>query len=81
MVPQIPYSAIGIGIAVLFGIWAFIVAETVKERAYIAGFALLVFLAGSILRSRIGQLVALIGWVVYGIGCLIYLRFNGMEIR
>lgn len=81
MVPQIPYSAIGIGIAVIFGVWAFVVAETVKERAVIAGAALLVFLAGSIFRSRAGQLVALIGWVVYGIGCIIYLRLNGLEIR
>ena len=81
MVPQIPYSAIGIGIAVIFGVWAFVVAETVKARAVIAGAALLVFLAGAVLRSPAGQLVALIGWVVYGIGCIIYLRLNGMEIR
>jgi hypothetical protein len=81
MVPQIPYSAIGIGIAVIFGIWAFIVAETAKERAIIAGGALLVFLAEVILRSRTGQLVALLGWIVYGVGCIIFLRLNGMEVR
>lgn len=81
MVPQIPYSAIGIGIAVVFGVWAFIVAETAKERAVIAGLAVLIFLVGAIFRSRIGQLMALIGWVLFGIGCLIYLRFSGMEIR
>jgi hypothetical protein len=81
VVPQIPYSAIGIGIAVLFGIWAFIVAETAKERAVIAGGALLVFLVGSAFRSAIGQLVALIGWVVYGISCIIFLRLNGIGIR
>ncbi|MGB8958487.1 MAG: hypothetical protein WCC00_05695 [Candidatus Aminicenantales bacterium] len=78
---MIPYSAIGIGIAVIFGVWAFIVAETVKERAVIAGTALLVFLIGSIFRSRAGQLITLIGWVVYGVGCIVYLRINGMEIR
>ncbi len=81
MVPQIPYSAIGIGIAVIFGIWAYIVAETAKERAVIAGIAILVFFVGAILRSRAGQVISLIGWVLYGIGCIIYLRFNGMEIR
>jgi hypothetical protein len=81
MVPQIPYSAIGIGIAVIFGVWAFIVAETVKERSVIAGGGLLVLLVGSAFRSAIGQLVALIGWVVYGIGCIIFLRLNGMGIR
>ena len=52
MVPQNPYAAIGIGIAVIFGVWAIVVAETVKERAVIAGLAILIFL-----------------------------RFNGMEIR
>jgi len=81
MVPQIPYSAIGIGIAVIFGIWAFIVAETAKERSVIAGIAILIFFVGAILRSRAGQVISLIGWVLYGIGCIIYLRFNGMEIR
>ena len=81
MVPQIPYSAIGIGVAVIFGVWAFVVAETAKERMVIAGFAILVFLVGSIFRSQLGQLIALIAWVLYGIGCIIYLRFHGMEIR
>ena len=81
MVPQIPYSAIGIGIAVIFGGWAFIVADTVKERAIIAGIAILIFLAGRIFQSSAGRLIVLIGWMVYGIGCIIYLRLNGMEIR
>ncbi len=81
MTSQIPYSAIGIGIAIIFGVWAFIVAETVKERAVIAGLAVLVFLIGAILRTRTGQLIALIGWVVYGVGCIIFLRLNGMEVR
>jgi len=81
MVPQIPYAAIGIGIAVIFGVWAFIVAETTKERAVIAGIAILVFLVGAIFRSLAGQLIALIGWVLYGIGCIIFLRLNGLGIR
>jgi len=81
MVPQIPYSAIGIGVAVIFGVWAFVVAETAKERMVIVGLAILVFLVGSIFRSQLGQLIALIAWVLYGIGCIIYLRFHGMEIR
>ena len=81
MVPQIPYSAIGIGVAVIFGVWAFVVAETAKERMVIAGLAILVFLVGSIFRSQLGQVIALIAWVLYGIGCIIYLRFHGMEIR
>jgi len=81
MVPQIPYAAIGIGIAVIFGVWAFIVAETIKERAIIAGIPAVIFLMRILLPSLAGQLISLFGWVLYGIGCIIYLRFNGMEIR
>jgi hypothetical protein len=81
MVPQIPYAAIGIGIAVIFGVWAFLVAETVKERAIIAGIPAVIFLVRVLLPSPAGELISLIGWVIYGIGCIIYLRFNGMEIR
>lgn len=78
---QIPYAGIGIGIAIIFGVWAFIVAETVKERAVIAGLAILVFFVGAIVRSPAGQLISLIGWVLYGLGCIIFLRFNGMAVR
>jgi hypothetical protein len=81
MIPQIPYTAIGIGIAVIFGVWAFIIAETVKERAVIAGIPIVVFLIRAIFPSSAGQLVSLIGLMIYGIGCIIYLRYNGMEIR
>jgi hypothetical protein len=81
MILQIPYTEIGIGIAVIFGVWAFIVAETVKERAVIAGIPIVVFLIRVIFPSSAGQLVSLIGLMIYGIGCIIYLRYNGMEIR
>ncbi|RPI99923.1 MAG: hypothetical protein EHM31_09215 [Candidatus Aminicenantes bacterium] len=81
MIPQIPYSAIGIGIAVIFGVWAFIVADTDKEKAVIAGAAILIFLAGRLFQSSAGRLIVLIGWMVYGVGCIIYLRLNDVEIR
>jgi len=78
---QIPYGTIGIGIAIIFGIWAFLVAETVKERAIIAGVAVVVFLIAVIFQSRVGQLISLIGWMLYGLGCIVYLRYNGIGIR
>ena len=81
MVPQIPYASFGVGIAVILGVWAFLVAETVKERAFIAGIFAVIFLTGVILRSLTGQLISLAGWVLYGLGCIIYLRYNGMGIR
>ncbi len=81
MVPQIPYTAIGIGVAVIFGVWAFIVAETVKERGIIAGIPALVFLIPVLFPSRIGRLISLVGWMLYGVGCIIYLRLNGIGVR
>ena len=78
---MIPYSAIGIGIAVIFGVWAFVVADTVRARAILAGIPVLIFVIGGLLPSRAGQLITLFGWVLYGVGCIIYLRLNGMEIR
>jgi len=81
MVPLVPYGAIGIGIAVLLGVWAFVVADTARARTVIAGAAVLVFLIGAVFRSQAGQLVALVGWIVYGIGCIIFLRLNGLEVR
>jgi hypothetical protein len=81
MIPQVPYTEIGLGIAVIFGVWAFLVAETVKERAFIAGIPVIIFLIPVIVRSPAGRLISLVGWMVYGLGCIIYLRYNGMEIR
>jgi hypothetical protein len=80
-VPQIPYASIGIGIAVILGVWAFLVAETFKERAFLAGIPAAVFLTGVIFRSLAGQLISLVGWVLYGLGCIIFLRYNGVGIR
>jgi hypothetical protein len=81
MIPQIPYAGIGIGIAVIFGVWAFLVAETIEERAVIAGIPCVVFLIPVIFPTPIGRLISMIGWMIYGIGCIIYLRYNGVGIR
>ena len=78
---MIPYSAIGIGIAVIFGVWAFVVADAVKERAVIAVIPIVILLIRALIPSSAGGLISLIGWMVYGIGCIIYLRLNGMGIR
>jgi hypothetical protein len=78
---MIPYAAIGTGIAVIIGVWAFLVADTVKERAVIAGIPIVVFLIPVFFRTPAGWLISTIGWVVYGLGCIIYLRFKGVGIR
>lgn len=81
MAPQIPYAAIGTGIAVLLGIWAFLVAETAKERAVILGIPIVVFLIPIVIRSSAGRLISLVGFMIYGLGCIIYLRYQGVGIR
>lgn len=78
---MIPYTAIGLGISVIFGVWAFIVAETIEERAVIAGIPVIVFLIPVIIPSSVGRLISMIGWMMYGLGCIIYLRYNGVGIR
>lgn len=80
-VPQIPYTAIGIGVAVLFGVWAFLVAETLRQRAVIVIAPLIAFALPYVVRSRAGRVGALALWMAYGIGCIIFLRLNGLEIR
>jgi len=80
-VPQIPYTAIGMGIAILLGVWAFIVAETDRDRAVIVAIPVVLFLIRLIFSSPAGRLVSLIGWMLYGIGCIIFLRYNGIAVR
>ena len=81
MAPRLPYAAIGIGIAVILGVWAFLVADAAKERAVIAGIPALVFLAGAMFPSFTGRAISLISWILYGLGCIVYLRYNGIGIR
>lgn len=81
MIPQIPYTAIGIGIALLLGVWAFLIAETIKERLIIIGVPVVVVLIPIVIRTSVGRLVSLVGFMIYGLGCVIYLRFNGVGIR
>jgi hypothetical protein len=57
MIPQIPYQEIGLGVAILVGIWAFFVAETAKERALIVGIPAVILLLSFIARSSAGQLI------------------------
>ena len=78
---QIPYTEIGIGIAVILGAWAFIVAEDERARAVIVGLPVLIFLLRLIFPSLAGRLASLIGWMLYGIGCIIFLRLNGLSVR
>lgn len=68
-------------VAVLLGVWAFVVAESDRDRAVIVGFPVIVLLIRLIFPSPAGRLVSLIGWMLYGLGCIIYLRLNGIAVR
>ena len=78
---QIPYAEIGIGIAIILGAWAFIVAEDERERAVIVGLPILIILIRFLFPSHAGRLISLLGWMLYGLGCIIFLRLNGMSVR
>jgi hypothetical protein len=81
MVPQIPYTEFGMGVAILLGIWAFVIAETERQKAVIAGIPVVLFLIRLIFPSPAGRLVSLVGWMIYGLGCIIYLRYKGIAVR
>jgi len=78
---QIPYTEIGIGVAIILGAWAFIVAETDRARVVIAVLPILVFFVRILLPSPAGRLISLLGWMLYGLGCITFLRLNGISVR
>ncbi|MEW5900616.1 MAG: hypothetical protein AB1715_04040 [Acidobacteriota bacterium] len=77
----IPYHAIGIGIALILGIWAFIEAETVLGRIFILGTMLTIFFLPVIWQRPIAGLISKIGWYVFGASCFIFLRWRGVGVR
>jgi hypothetical protein len=77
----IPYTAIGIGIAVILGIWAFFEAESDRGRLVIAAVMIILFLLPVLRLSGVGRFVQLIGAVVFGLGCYLFLRSRGTGIR
>jgi hypothetical protein len=77
----IPYTAIGIGLALILGIWAFIEAESDRGRIFIAAVMIILFLLPVLRLTGISRLVQLIGAVVFGLGCYVFLRSRGAGIR
>jgi len=78
---QIPYTEIGIGVALILGAWGFIVAETERARAAIVALPVLVFFIRILFSSPAGRLISLLGWMLYGLGCIIFLRLHGISVR
>jgi hypothetical protein len=64
----------------LLGIWAFIEADTVKGRAFIVITMITIFILPVIWRSPAGGMVSFICWIVFGLGCYIFLKWRGVGI-
>jgi hypothetical protein len=76
----IPYQAIGIGIGFLLGIWAFIVADSVKGRVFIAAAMAAIFFLPVVWRTAPASLISFICWIGFGLGCYIFLKYRGVGI-
>jgi len=78
---QIPYDAVGIGIGIILGVWALLQAESTGGRILIAALMIAIFLLPVVWRGPGGHLARLIGWVVFGIGCYVFIKLRGVPIR
>ncbi len=76
----IPYQAIGIGIGFLLGIWAFIVADSVKGRVFIAAAMAGIFFFPVVWHAATASLISFICWIFFGLGCYIFLKYRGVGV-
>ena len=77
----IPYQAIGIGIGFMLGILAIIEAETTTGRISIMAIMAAIFLLPVVWRTSAASLISFICWIVFGIGCYIFLKLRGAGVR
>lgn len=81
MIPQIPYGAIGLGIAFLVGIWAVIMAETPKGKIILVGIMVFLFFLRVLWTGTAGFIVSLVGWILFALFCLVFIKWKGVGIR
>ncbi|MGA2361161.1 MAG: hypothetical protein ABSG73_01755 [Candidatus Aminicenantales bacterium] len=77
----INYGAIGVGIGLLLGVWAFIEAESVGGRIFIAATMACLFFLPVVWRRSTASFVSYLGWPVFGIGCFIFIKLRGVNLR
>jgi hypothetical protein len=77
----INYGAIGVGIGLLLGVWAFIETESVGGRIFIAATIICLFFLPIVWRRSTASFFSYIGWSVFGIGCLIFIKLRGVNLR
>lgn len=78
---MIPYGAIGIGVGIILGVLAFVEAGSVGGRVLIAALMVAIFLLPVVWRGSGGQIARLIAWVVFGIGCFVFIKLRGVPVR
>ena len=81
MIVQLPYDAVGIGIAVILGVWALLQAESTGGRLLIAGLMVAIFFLPAVWPGPGGHLARLVGWIVFGAGCYIFIKLRGVPVR
>jgi hypothetical protein len=72
---QIPYDAIGLGIAVIFMVLAFLISE-LTGRIVIIGFLLISFILPAIFPSLTMSVICSVGRLLFGAGCFIFWRYR-----
>ncbi|MCJ7587356.1 MAG: hypothetical protein MUQ00_05565 [Candidatus Aminicenantes bacterium] len=75
MIPQIPYSSIGLGIALIFIGLAFYEAEATGRIVILSAFALS-FILPALFSSYVLSVVCRIGRLVLGIICFVYWKYK-----
>lgn len=78
---QIPYGAIGIGIAIVLGILGFRETYSTAARVAIAGFILTIILLPTVWHGQAGQIAQLILGTLVGIASYVFIRARGANIR
>jgi hypothetical protein len=74
----IPYQAIGIGLGFLLGVYAFIIADSVTGRVFIAATMVAICVLRVVWQSAAASLVSFICWIVFGLGCYVFLKYRGV---
>jgi hypothetical protein len=75
------YAAIGIGIGFLFGVYAFVAAETTEARIIIVAVMAFIFVLPIVWRRPASGFVSSVLWMVFGIGFYVFLKWQGAGLR
>ena len=77
----LPYEAIGIGVGVILGVWALLQAETAAGRVLVIALMIAIFFLPVVWSGRGGHIARLIAWMLFGIGCYIFIKVRGVPLR